>query len=195
MQFSPPFTMMDFFRRSEGNWFTQRSIHHFDAIADESGESNLFVSVIEPTDFRVQSICAQQGIGLAAGGASFIWQANLDDREPNPNDAALLIDVPDDESGLSGSLFRDRGYVEKIPVISRYWFAKDGLLTIETEYDNHQGQERCWFVNEDFRVRVSTVRIMNGVNLMTYCSERRCLSVKSLEQMVHHNRVRHSALT
>ncbi len=192
MQFSPPLTMMDFFRRSEGNWFIKRSVHHFDAIADESEESNLWVSVLEPTDPRVQSY---QGTGVAAGGASFIWQANLDDREPNSENAAVLIDVPDDESGLSGSLFRDHGYVEKIPVMSRYWFAKDGLLTIETEYDNHQGQERCWFVNEDFRVRVSTIRIMNGVNLMTYCSERRCLSVNSLEQMVNHNKARHSALT
>jgi hypothetical protein len=99
----------------------------------------------------------------------------------------VLIDVPDDETGRSGKLLRNQGYVEKIPVVSRYWFGKDGILTIDTEYDSNQGQERCWFMTDDFRVRVSTVRMMNGVYLMTYCSERRCLTETNLAEMVQHN--------
>ncbi|NEO48573.1 MAG: phycobiliprotein lyase, partial [Moorea sp. SIO4A3] len=35
-----------------------------------------------------------------------------------------------------------------------------------------------------------TVRMMNGVNLMTYCSERRCVSREMLEQMIETNRAR-----
>jgi len=95
---------------------------------------------------------------------------------------AILVDVPDDETGRSGKLLRNQGYVEKIPVISRYWFGDDGILTIDTDYDNNQGQERCWFITNDFRVRVSTIRMMNGVYLMTYCSERRYLSDANLSQ-------------
>lgn len=189
MQLIPPMTMMDFFRKSEGIWFTQRTVHHFDVVADESGESNLFVTVIERDDPRVKEICIAQGVdpSRAWGGASFLWQANLDDREPNPDYAAILIDVPDDETGRSGKLLRNKGYVEQIPVICRYWFGQDGILTIDTEYDNNQGQERCWFITDDFRVRVSTVRMMNGVNLMTYCSERRCVSADTLAQMIQRN--------
>lgn len=189
MQLIPPMTMMDFFRKSEGTWFTQRTVHHFDVVADESGESNLIVQVVEQDDDRVKEICKQQGIDLskAMGGACFMWQANLSDREPNPDYAAVLVDVPDDETKRSGKLLRNQGYVEKIPVVSRYWFGQDGILTIDTEYDNNQGQERCWFITDDFRVRVSTVRMMNGVNLMTYCSERRCVSSDALERMIQYN--------
>lgn len=192
MRLIPPITMMDFFRKSEGTWFTQRSVHHFDLVADESGESNLMIQVLEKDDPRVKQVCDPQGIdpAKAMGGASFTWQANLDDREPNSKYAAILIDLPDDESGRSGKLIRDKGYVESIPVVSRYWFGKDGILTIDTEYENNQGQERCWFITDDFRVRVSTVRMMNGVNLMTYCSERRCPSKDMLEQMIARNRAR-----
>jgi hypothetical protein len=43
MPLVPPMTMMDFFRKSEGIWLTQRTVHHFDAVADESGESKLHV--------------------------------------------------------------------------------------------------------------------------------------------------------
>ena len=189
MQLIPPMTMMDFFRKSEGTWFTQRNVHHFDLVADESGESNLIVSVLQADDPKVKQVCDRQSIDpdKAKGGASFLWQANLDNDVPNPDYAAVLIDVPDDETGLSGKLVRNEGYVEKIPVICQYWFGKDGILTIDTEYGNNQGQERCWFITDDFRVRVSTVRMMNGVNLMTYCSERRCVTADVLESMVRQN--------
>ncbi|MEA5505631.1 phycobiliprotein lyase [Halotia wernerae UHCC 0503] len=189
MRLTPPMTMLDFFGKSEGVWFIQRTVHHFDLVADESGESNLHIGIITKDDPRVKTICEQQGIDPAKsmGGASFMWQDNLDEQEPNPDYAAVLVDIPDDETGRSGKLLRNQGYVEKIPVVSRYWFGQDGILTIDTEYDNNQGQERCWFLTDDFRVRASTVRMMNGVYLMTYCSERRCVSEEVLAQMMQHN--------
>ena len=189
-----PKTMMDFFRKSEGVWFTQRTVHHFDTVADESGESKLYVGVLPSADNRVQTICQAQGIDpqQAKGGASFMWQAHEDKGSPNPDQAAVLVDVPDDETGRSGKLLRNQGYIEKIPVICRYWFGQDGVLTIDTEYDQNQGQERCWFLTDDFRVRVSTVRMLNGVYLMTYCSERRLMSEPDLERMIQHNLARAS---
>ncbi|NET53390.1 MAG: phycobiliprotein lyase [Merismopedia sp. SIO2A8] len=192
MILTPPKTMMDFFRKSEGMWFTQRSVHHFDLVADQSGESNLTVSVIEKDHHQIKTICEAQGLDptTARGGASFMWQDNKDMTEPSPDRAAVLVDIPDDESGRSGKLLRNQGYVELIPVISRYQFGPDGVLTIDTDYDKQQGQERCWFVTDDFRVRVSTVRMVNGVFLMTYCSEQRCVLPDALDQMIERNKER-----
>lgn len=192
MLFVPPLTLMDFFRKSAGIWLTQRTVHHFDAVADESGESKLHVQVVASGDLRVKAICESQGIDptIAAGGASFMWQPHEETQEPNPDQAAVLVDVPDDETGRSGKLLRNQGYVEKIPVVSRYWFGQDGILTIDTEYDSNQGQERCWFITDDFRVRVSTVRTLNGIYLMTYCSEHRWVTQTDLDAMVQHNLTR-----
>ena len=78
-------------------------------------------------------------------------------------------------------------------MVSRYWFGKDGILTIDTDYEDNQGQERCWFMTDDFRVRVSTVRTLNGIYLMTYCSERRCVSDADLTTMRDRNLARASA--
>jgi hypothetical protein len=185
----PPLTMMEFFQKSEGTWFTQRTVHHFDTVADESGESKLHVATVPQGDDRIHTICDAQDIdvALAKGGASFMWQAHDDNGAPNPEQAAILVDVPDDETGLSGKLLRNQGYIEKIPVVCRYWFGRDGVLTIDTEYGQNQGQERCWFLTDAFRIRVSTVRMLNGVYLMTYCSERRLVSEQDLAQMVEHN--------
>ncbi|MEM8807233.1 MAG: phycobiliprotein lyase [Cyanobacteria bacterium P01_G01_bin.38] len=186
MVFTPPMTMMDFFRKSEGVWFTQRAVHHFDSVADESGESNLIVKVVEADDPRIVEICKSQGVDPAksVGGAEFSWQSNTKEFTYDAKYAAVLVDVPDDDSLLSGQLVRDRGYVENMPVVGRYWFAQDGVLTIDNEYEKNQGQERCWFITDDFRVRVSTTRLINGVNLMAYCSERRFVTDDDLTKMV-----------
>jgi len=190
----PPMTMMDFFRKSKGIWFSQRVVHQFAAVADESGESNLIVEVLDKNDSSILEICSEQGVdpSLAAGGAKFSWQGNLKEGEPNPNYAAILVDLPDPHNPRYGKFLRDRGYVEGIPVVGIYHFAEDGVLTIETEYERNQGQERCWFVTDDFRVRVSTVKLMDGVNLMTYCSERRCILPSQLDEMIERNRQRAS---
>jgi hypothetical protein len=192
MHFDRPMNMMDFFRKSSGKWFIQRVVHHFDLSDDESGESNLIIQTIEPNDPRVAEICRHQQIdpAMAMGGGVFMWQANLLDREPNPDYAAVLIDVPDDETKLTGKLIRDRGYAEDIPVISQYWFGVDGVLTIDTEYEQKQGQERCWFLNDDFRIRASNIRTIDGVNLVTYCSERRCIDDEDLNASIARNLVR-----
>ena len=197
MLLTPPMNMMDFFRKSEGVWFTQRTIHNFDtAAADESGESNVIIDVLSTDDPRVLEVCQQQNVdpALVSGGCSFMWQDNLDDAIPNQNYAAILVDVPNPNNPKRGKFLRNRGYVEGIPVIGVYNFADDGVLTIETEYETNQGQERCWFINDHFRVRVMTVQMINGVKQMAYCSERRCVSHSVLEEMLEHNRVRFSGV-
>ena len=194
MLLTPPLTMMDFFRKSEGVWFSERTVHRFDSAGDESGESNLIIKVLERDDRRLQSICQEQGVepSLASGGASFQWQGNLSEKEPNPDYEAILVDIPHPQNPHSGKFLRNKGYVEGIPVIGVYHFTEDGVLTIETEYERNQGQERCWFITDDFRVRVSTVKMIGGVNLMTYCSERRCVSPARLEELIEQNRLRAS---
>lgn len=185
MPLKAPMTMMDFFRKSEGSWYSKRTVHHFDDTPEQSGDSNIIIEVLESNDNRIQKVCEEQNIDpqLAVGGASFLWQDNLDNPNPNPDWAAILVDIPNSDNNTSGRFLRNKGYVEGIPVVCNYNFAADGVLTIITEYEKNQGMERCWFVTDDFRVRISTVKMMNGVNLMTYSSERRCISNEMLKKM------------
>lgn len=179
--------MMDFFRKSEGVWYSKRTVHHFDTSGvEQSGDSNIIIQVLDKDDPRIIEVCKAQNVDpdLAVGGATFLWQDNLDELNPDSKWAAILVDIPDKDDKTRGRFLRNRGYVEGIPVVCQYSFAPDGVLTIVTEYEKNQGIERCWFVTDDFRVRVSTVKMMNGVNLMTYCSERRCVPEAQLKAMV-----------
>ena len=66
-------------------------------------------------------------------------------------------------------------------MISNYSFAEDGLLTMTTRYDTNVGVERCWFVSEGVRIRVSSVQFLDGISMTTYCTELRCPNDAQLE--------------
>ena len=101
----------------------------------------------------------------------------------NEDYAAVVVDAPNPENPREGFLLRDVGYVEKKAVVSTYTFAEDGLLTIKTRYDTNVGIERCWFVNDQIRMRVSSVQFLNGVAMTTYCTEFRCPSKEDIAQI------------
>ena len=92
-------------------------------------------------------------------------------------------DVPNTSNPRKGYLLRDVGYVEKQSVLSTYDFADDGILTITTRYDTNVGVERCWFVTDQVRMRVSSVQCLDGVSMTTYCTEFRCPSDEDIRSI------------
>ncbi|MCP9800353.1 phycobiliprotein lyase [Synechococcus sp. RedBA-s] len=176
--------MAEFLAASAGTWLTRRAVHHLDHQDDEAGDSNLTIEPFEASDSVVQRVCDSLGLASSAqvaGGARFWWESNLKEGSRSDEQAAVLVDVVDDQNPRQGFLLRDKGYIEKQPVMSTYSFADDGLLTITTRYDTNVGVERCWFVTEGVRIRVSSVQFLDGVSMTTYCTELRCPSTDQLE--------------
>lgn len=174
--FKPPMTMANFLAASRGTWLNRRSIHHLDHQDDEAADSNLVIEPFEANDPVVSKVCEALKVetSRAAGGGRFWWESNLKKSVLNDDYAAVIVDVPNADDSSQGFLLRDVGYVEKKAVISTYTFAKDGVLTITTRYDTNVGQERCWFVTDQVRMRVSSVQCQNGVSMTTYCTELLC---------------------
>jgi len=178
--------MADFLAASAGTWLTRRAVHHLDHQDDEAGDSNLTIEPFNGSDDEVGRICDSLGVSTTqvSGGARFWWESNLKEGNRGDEQAAVLLDVADGENPRQGILLRDKGYIEKQPVISRYSFADDGLLTITTNYDTNVGEERCWFVTLGVRIRVSSVKFLDGVSMTTFCTELRCPSTAQLEAIV-----------
>ena len=174
--FEQPLTMVDFLEASRGTWLNRRSIHHLDHQDDEAADSNLVIEPFNADDPVVIKVCDALEVdpARAAGGGRFWWESNLKKGVRNDDYAAVIVDVPEVDDPRKGFLLRDVGYVEKQSVISTYTFADDGVLTITTRYDTNVGTERCWFVSDQVRMRVSSVQCLNGVSMTTYCTELRC---------------------
>lgn len=181
----PACSMAEFLEASRGVWLTRRAVHHLDHQDDEFGDSNLVIEPFAASDPAVVEICHALGIvaATAAGGARFWWESNLKPLSRSDDQAAVLVDIPLAEDSRRGFLVRDKGYVEKQPVLSSYAFSDDGVMTVTTRYDTNVGTERCWFVTDQVRMRVSSVQCMDGVAMTTYCTELRCPSPDSLQQL------------
>ena len=173
---SIPMTMADFFEASRGTWLNRRAVHHHDHQDDEAADSNLIIEPFNAEDPAVSKVCKELNISTneSSGGARFWWESNIKVGVRNDDYAAVVIDVPKRTNPRQGFLLRDVGYVEKQPVMSTYYFADDGIVTITTRYDTNVGIERCWFVTDQIRMRVSSVQCLNGVAMTTYCTEFRC---------------------
>jgi hypothetical protein len=181
----PACSMAEFLEASRGVWLTRRAVHHLDHQDDEFGDSNLVIEPFPASDPAVAEICQALGIdaATAAGEARFWWESNLKPLSRSDDQAAVLVDIPLAEDSRRGFLVRDKGYVEKQPVLSAYAFSEDGVMTVTTRYDTNVGTERCWFVTDQVRMRVSSVQCMDGVAMTTYCTELRCPSPDSLQQL------------
>ena len=180
-----PTTMTDFFEASRGTWLNRRVVHHLDCQDDEAADSNLIIEPFDNNDPVVEKVCQALNVKIsnAAGGARFWWESNLMEESRNEDYAAVVVNAPNPDNPREGFLLRDVGYVEKKAVVSTYTFAEDGLLTIKTRYDTNVGIERCWFVNDQIRMRVSSVQFLNGVAMTTYCTEFRCPSQEDIAKI------------
>ena len=178
-------TMAEFFEASRGTWLNRRSIHHLDHQDDEAADSNLVIEPFAADDPAVEKVCRtlKMNASQATGGARFWWESNLKHGVRNEDYAAVVVDIPSADNSLLGLLVRDVGYVEKQPVLSTYQFADDGVLTITTRYDTNVGIERCWFVTDQVRMRVSSVQYMGGVSMTTYCTELRCHEEDDIQRL------------
>ena len=184
----PPMSMTDFFEASRGNWLNRRAVHHHDFQDDEAADSNLIIEPFGSDDDAVQKICEALKIDPThcTGGARFWWESNLKKGVRNDDYAAVVVDIPKQDNSREGFLLRDVGYVEKQSVMSTYSFADDGVLTITTRYDTNIGVERCWFVTDQVRMRVSSVQCLDGVSMTTYCTEFRCPSDADIAEIARH---------
>lgn len=181
----PPMSMADFFEASRGTWLNRRAVHHHDFQDDEAADSNLIIEPFGAADDAVGKICEALNTDPSdcTGGARFWWESNLKKGVRNDDYAAVVIDIPKQGNTRQGFLLRDVGYVEKQSVISNYSFADDGVLTITTRYDTNIGIERCWFVTDQVRMRVSSVQCLDGVSMTTYCTEFRCPSAADIADL------------
>ena len=190
LQSYPPLWMVDFFEASRGTWLNRRAVHHLDHQDDEAADSNLVIEPFKNDDPAVRSICEALNINMidSTGGARFWWESNIKKGVRNEDYAAVVIDVPNRDNAREGFLLRDVGYVEKQAVLSTYVFAEDGVLTITTRYDTNIGIERCWFVTDQIRMRVSSVQCLDGVAMTTYCTEFRCPTDADINAISEHAR-------
>ncbi|MBH8572511.1 phycobiliprotein lyase [Nostocaceae cyanobacterium CENA369] len=172
---------MEFFQLSTGRWRSQRTTHHLAFKRSEKGESEIQIETLSADDPKIIEICHLHEFGpsLAVGGAFVSWQGSMgwDREEENHTGSTVFALLPDTADGREGTLLRERGYAEIVPVAGHYHMDEEDGLVLTTEYETMSSIERFWFASPSLRMRTSTVKRFGGFSTATFCTEFRIADV------------------
>ncbi len=175
---------MEFFQLSTGKWRSQRTTHHLAFKRSEAGESEILVEALAADHPKVIEICQLHQVDpvLAIGGAFVSWQGAMgwDREEENHEGSTVFSLIPDADNPRQGSLLRERGYAEIVPVAGRYEMDDEDALVLITEYETMSSIERFWFASPSIRMRTSTVKRFGGFSTATFCTEFRVADVSEV---------------
>lgn len=166
---------MEFFQRSTGKWRSQRTTHHLAFRRTETGQSEIQVEALTADHPKVIEICQLHDVdpALAIGGAFVSWQGSMGwDRDEEIHEGSTVFAlVPSAADARQGTLLRERGYAEIVPVAGHYHLDDDEGLVLTTEYETMSSIERFSFANPSLRLRTSTVKRFGGFSSATFCTE------------------------
>ena len=179
--------VMEFFRRSTGQWRSQRTTHHLPFRRAETGDSLIQVEALEAQDGRIIEICNLHSVDptLTIGGAFITWHGSMEwDREDeNHEGSSVFAILPDSQNLTQGELLRERGYAEVLPVRGRYCMDSEQVLVLSTEYETMSAIERFWFPAPNLRLRTSTIQRFGGFTTASFCAETRVLQTEEDRSM------------
>ncbi len=167
--------VMEFFELSTGRWRSQRTTHHLAFRRAEAGESEIQVEALAADHPRIIEICQLHQVDpkSAVGGAFVSWHGAMgwDKDDENHEGSTVFALIPDAEQPHQGTLLRERGYAEVVPVAGQYHLDEENALVLTTEYETMSSIERFWFASPSLRMRTSTVKRFGGFSTATFCTE------------------------
>lgn len=166
---------MEFFQLSTGKWRSQRTTHHLAFKRAERGESEISIQALSADDPKIIEICQLHEFDprSAIGGAFVSWHGSMgwDKEDENHTGSTVFALLPDSSDGRQGTLLRERGYAEIVPVAGRYHMDDEDGLVLTTDYDTMSSIERFWFASPTVRMRTSTLKRFGGFSTATFCTE------------------------
>ncbi|MBR8827696.1 MAG: phycobiliprotein lyase [Gomphosphaeria aponina SAG 52.96 = DSM 107014] len=173
-----------FVELSLGSWRSQRSAHHLAFSHFEQVTSTIEIIPLTQEDNNVIELCKLNEIDpkIIAHPFRMSWEGESDwDEAATFEGTTILVPIPDPDNPKTGRLLREQGYAETIPSIGKYEITEDGTFILLTAYERATAEEKIWFVNPNFRLRVSLIKTSEGTGVVTasFSSEIRSGSVKS----------------
>ena len=165
--------IVEFFQRSSGKWFSQRTSHDLAFQGAQGGQSELQIELLSKTDPAVVKLCEQYNLDptLALCGARVTWDGTLEGAKAKQTGNTVLVPIADSNNPNAGQLLRARDSAEEVLLAGRYSVGSDEALTIVAESDTMYAEERLWFANPNLRFRTSILKQSDGFRSASFCSE------------------------
>ncbi len=166
--------IIEFFKLSAGQWFSQRTIHNLVSGELQAGKSDVSIDILEKTDPIVIKLCEQHQVDPSLAelaGLRITWNGNTNREQVKDAGSTILIPIPNSDHPHQGKLLQDRGDSNSKNISCRYIMGDDEVLTMITESDELYAEERLWYLIPNLRLRTSIVKRPLGFTIASFCSE------------------------
>ena len=164
---------MEFFQQSAGKWFAQRTSHYVADNQSESGQSNILAELLPPNAPTIIALCQRHKIDpeTVPGGLRITLERAKPSDKILALGATVLVPIADPEQPNRGKVLRQSDKSEHPLTTSHYTLDSDDVLTLTTNNDAMQSEERLWFASENLRMRTSILKQNNEFAVTSFFSE------------------------
>ena len=161
----------EFFQHSVGKWVSQRTSHHLAQNQSQGAKADLMIESLSSTHPTLIQLCQQQGVDpTSAVGLQVSWSNSIaEGSTKSESGSSLLIAIPDAAQPHQGQIISRINNTQ--PILGHYAIGSDEVLTLTSEADRIQSEERVWFASENFRLRTNVIKRNGSANLAAFCSE------------------------
>lgn len=166
----------EFFERSQGKWFSQRTRYYLDRGKAENSKSDIVIENLALDNPALVAICQQNQIDNNSVflGQKVNWDNSVDWGKTKDIGFATLIFICGD-NWESGELLRSDSSKPEF-ISGRYFFGEDEALTLIIEKDSSSFEERIWFASPNLRLRTTVLKHNDGASQTAFYSEIRRVS-------------------
>ena len=146
---------IDFFRKSAGNWNSQRRYYSLNNNTEpQEVESLLNISFVEqgaPELIELAQSHNLDDLEAIVCGTKVTWESNYTNQNRKPINGSTVF-------GIQGNiLYRDRGFATPKPIIAICSFSNESTMTLRTEYNANVFEEEIKLVGSKYRTRQTII--------------------------------------
>ncbi len=147
--------IVDFFRKSEGTWNSQRRYYSLNKnVEPQEVESKLNISFLSQGTSELIALAENhelEDLEALVCGTKVTWESNYTNQNRKPVVGSTVF-------GIKGNiLYRDRGFATPKPVTAVYSFANPDTMSLRTEYNSNVFEEEIKLVGSKYRTRQTII--------------------------------------
>ena len=158
----------EFFKLFEGQWVSQRTLHHINTEQTEAAKAELWIEIVPADSVQISKAC--ESFDLAPDKVflpmEITYQATL------ANGLKQLVStlmIPVSTSDTSGKLINIPQSGDAF--LGEYSLGSDDVMTFTNQKGTNTLVERIWYASENLRVRSITQSTESGPSEANFCSE------------------------
>ncbi|MGB3694254.1 MAG: phycobiliprotein lyase [Spirulinaceae cyanobacterium] len=145
---------VEFFRRSEGEWNSQRRYYTLKNGEAQEVISKIKVQFLEQGSSELVELANLHNLEdakLLMGGSKVTWESSYTGTSRKPSVGSTTFGISD------SILYRDRGFATNKPVTASFKFINPHTMTLRTEYKGSVFEEELKLIGDKYRTRQTII--------------------------------------